>query len=152
LLPPLPAALRTRRLLDFALRDLRRSAVAPHPPTLDEWEQRMYGRLAAMPDQAEPLQRSQLVAALTVGNQVLQLRAISPQLPFRSEFEAAMAALAAADCEASLASLGGFDRRLAALSDTEAGTGLGLHARASILTITEAIRQYPTYFDAGARP
>jgi hypothetical protein len=112
----------------------------------------MYARLAAMPDQAEPLQRSQLVAALTVGNQVLQLRAISPQLPFRSEFEAAMAALAAADCEASLARLAGFDRRLAALPDAEAGTGLGLHARASILTITEAIRQYPTYFDAGARP
>ena len=40
----------------------------------------MYGRLAALPDQAEPLQRSQLLAALSVGTEIIQLRRIARRL------------------------------------------------------------------------
>jgi uncharacterized membrane protein YccC len=42
MLPPLSHALRTRRLLAFALRDLRRLAVDHLPPRPDDWESRMY--------------------------------------------------------------------------------------------------------------
>ena len=36
----------------------------------------MYGRFAALPDQAQPLQRSQLMAAFSVGTEIIQLRRI----------------------------------------------------------------------------
>src|SRR5262249_43525871 len=43
LIPPLPPALRARRLLSSALRDLRRVAAAPVAPGLADWESRMFG-------------------------------------------------------------------------------------------------------------
>ena len=69
LLPPLPPAFRTRRLLALTLRDLRHLATGPIPSAPGDWEGRIYGRLAALPDTAQPLQRSQLLAALSVGNE-----------------------------------------------------------------------------------
>jgi uncharacterized membrane protein YccC len=59
LIPPLSPAFRTRRLLALTLRDLRHLAIATLRPR-EDWAGRMYGRLAAMPDGAEPVQRSQL--------------------------------------------------------------------------------------------
>jgi uncharacterized membrane protein YccC len=148
LLPPLPPALRARRLLDFALADLRRSAVATQPPTLKELEQRMYGRLADLPDKAEPLQRSQLIAALTVGNEVVQLRRISALLPLDPELNTALSALAEGNSEQAIAQLAALDRRLATFSGREADARLSLRARARILIISEAITQHAPYFDA----
>jgi uncharacterized membrane protein YccC len=151
LLPPLSPELRTRRLLAFALRDLRRSAIAGPAPALHDWEQRMYGRVAAMPDRAEPLQRSQLIAVLTVGNQVLQLRAIAHLLPIDVGLEAALAAVADGDSEMAIVRFGDLDRHLAAAFDTVSEAHPALQARASILAITEAIAQHAAFFDAGAR-
>jgi uncharacterized membrane protein YccC len=71
LLPPLSAAFRTRRLLTFTLRDLRRLATDPTPDTSNAWEGRMYGRLSVLPDQEQPLQRSALMAAVSVGTQII---------------------------------------------------------------------------------
>src|SRR5208337_1976550 len=51
LLPPLPPALRTRRLLALTLRDLRRLAMGR---TRSDWEGHIHSRLAAMPEQATP--------------------------------------------------------------------------------------------------
>src|SRR5215469_6496878 len=70
LIPPLSPAFRTRRLLALTLRDLRHLAIATLRPR-EDWAGRMYGRLAAMPDGAEPVQRSQLVAALAVGTEII---------------------------------------------------------------------------------
>jgi uncharacterized membrane protein YccC len=44
LLPPLSPALRVRRLLAFASRDLHRLAIAPVLPTPDNWGSRIYSR------------------------------------------------------------------------------------------------------------
>src|SRR6202022_1050799 len=80
LMPPLSPAFRTRRLLALTLRDLRRLATGPIPRTPDDWEGRMYGRLSAMPDAAEPLQRSLLTAALSMGTDIIQLRRIARRM------------------------------------------------------------------------
>ena len=77
LLPPLSPALRSRRLLALTLRDLRRHATAAVQRPRDDWENRMYSRLAALPDQADPLQRAQLLTALSVGR-IIHLRRIAP--------------------------------------------------------------------------
>jgi uncharacterized membrane protein YccC len=80
LLPPLSPAFRARRLLGLTLRDLRRLATGHGPWTAEDWEGRLYGRLAVLPDAAEPLQRSQLLAGLAVGTEIIQLRHVTHQL------------------------------------------------------------------------
>ena len=94
LLPPLSPAFRTRRLLTLTLRELRRLATGPIPRTTDDWQGRIYGRLTVLPDQAEPLQRAQLLAALSVGTEIIRLRRVAPLLDQPRELDAALAAVA----------------------------------------------------------
>ena len=151
LLPPLPPQMRARRLLAFALRDVRKAATAPVPPTLDDLEQRMYGRLAAMPDQAEPVQRTHLISALSVGSEVVQLREMASMLPLDPQLHDALTALAAGDIASTTRQLDQLDHRLAGWSGREADQRLALRARTGILAITESIDQHATFFAAGAR-
>ncbi len=150
LLPPLSPAIRARRLLDFALSYLRRAAVSPVWPTLTAWDQRMYALLAALPDKAEPLQRSQLVAVLTAGSEVIQLRRMAALLALEPELDAALTALSEGNSEMSVALFARLDHRLASFAGTEPQRRRALRARARILVITEAITQHAIYFDAGA--
>jgi uncharacterized membrane protein YccC len=150
LLPPLSPALRARRLLDLALRDLRRLAIAPVLATSEDWEGRMYGRLGALPDQAEPLQRAQLMAALSVGSEIIQLRHMAPRLGVAAELGAALGAFAQGNSAMAVVRLRQLDRHLA--SNTGAGpeAATALRARAHILVISEALAEHHSYFDAGA--
>jgi uncharacterized membrane protein YccC len=150
LLPPPSPALRTRRLLAFALRDLRRCAISPHLPEPDDWERRMYGRLAALPEQTEPLQLGRLLAALAVGSEVIRLRRVASALVLGPELDAALAALARGDSSTARVWLARLDRRLAALADTETQANLPLRVRASILVLSAALARHPGYFSSGA--
>jgi uncharacterized membrane protein YccC len=144
LLPSPAPGLRTRRLLSLALRDLRRLATGPIPPTSEGWERRMYNRLSALPEAAELLQRSQLVAALTVGTEIIHLRHACRLLKLDSCLDAALAAVARGSCAAAAA---GFP----ILMPLSARPGLGaLRARARILAIAEALVEHRAYFDARA--
>jgi uncharacterized membrane protein YccC len=150
LLPPLSPAFRTRRLLALTLRDLRRLATGPIPWRADDWEGRIYGRLAVLPDAAEPLQRSQLLAALMVGTEIIRLRQISSSLGLDSDLDAALAALARGNSALATTGLARLDDRLASLPDGGSEASLALQARGSILAISEALIQHASYFDAGA--
>jgi len=150
LLPPLSPAFRTRRLLALTLRALRSLATGPIPRTPDDWEGRMYGRLSVLPDAAEPLQRSQLVAALSVGNEIIQLRHIARQLDLGSGLDAALEALAQGNSAVATTHLTLLDHALASLPGAGARAMAALRARASILTISEALTQHTAYFDAEA--
>ena len=116
LLPPLPPTLLTRRLLAAALRDLRHLAIDPPPASSEDWESRMYSRLAALPDQAEPLERAQLVAALSVGCEILQVRRMASSLPVAAELDAVLAALAEGNTDIA-PRLARLDEDLASLPD-----------------------------------
>jgi uncharacterized membrane protein YccC len=70
LLPPLSPITRTQRLLTLTLRDLRHLASRPFPESIDDWQRRTFARLVAMPTEAQPLQRAQLLAALSVGTEI----------------------------------------------------------------------------------
>jgi uncharacterized membrane protein YccC len=145
LLPPLSPAFRTRRLLALTLRALRSLATGPIPQTPNDWEGRMYGRLSVLPDAAEPLQRSQLVAALSVGKEIIQLRHIARQLDLGSGLDAALEALAQGSSAIATKRLTFLDQALAArLGDA------ALRARGSILAMSEALTEHSIYFDAGA--
>jgi uncharacterized membrane protein YccC len=150
LLPPVSPAFRARRLLALSLRDLRRLAVSPTARPLDDWKASMYGRLFVLPDRAEPLQRSQLVAALSVGTEIIELFRMASCLGLSSDLDAALATLAQGNSEIASAQLARLDRRLASDFDAQPGSSLALRARGSILAISGSLSQYASYFDAGA--
>jgi hypothetical protein len=151
LLPPLSPPLRTRRLLALTLRDLRRLTTEAIPRMTNQWEARTYGRLSALPEQAEPLQRAQLVAALSVGTGIIRLRRVARRFELHAELDAALDALARGDSSVATEHLARYDKRLAGLPRTGPGARVRLRARASILAMLEALAQHPAYFDLGAR-
>jgi uncharacterized membrane protein YccC len=150
LLPPLSPAFRARRLLALTLRDLRRLATGRIPWRAGDWEGRMYGRLAVLPDAAEPLQRSQLMAALSVGTEIIQLRHIATRLGLGSDLDAALEALAQGKSAVATTWLARLDDRLASSPGAGSGAPLALQARGSILAISEALIEHASYFDARA--
>jgi uncharacterized membrane protein YccC len=149
LLPPLSPALRARRLLSLTLRDLRRHAIALPLARLEHWEGLMYGRLAALPDQTEPLHRAQLLAALSVGSEIIQLRHLAARVGAEMQLDAALSAFAQGNIAIAIARLGQLDRRLASGPDAGWDDAMALRARARILVICEALSQHSSYFDAG---
>jgi uncharacterized membrane protein YccC len=148
LVPPLSPALRTRRLLSLALRDLR-NAIALPPARLEHWEGLMYARLAALPDQAEPLQRAQLLAALSVGSEIVQLRHLVAHGGAAVDLDAALAAFAQRNSAIAIARLRQLDRQLASAPGAGADEATALRARARILVICEALSEHASYFDGG---
>jgi uncharacterized membrane protein YccC len=147
LLPPLPPAVRTRRLLALTLRDLRRLATGPIPPATHDWEQRISGRLVVLPEEAEPLQRAQLLAALSVGSETIRLR----RLAVGDHLDGALEAWARGDITTATARLARLDHHLAAAAGNGSEASDALRARASILAISDALSEHDAYFSASVR-
>jgi uncharacterized membrane protein YccC len=145
LLPQLTPAFRTRRLLALTLHDLRRLAMGRTP---SDWTGRVHGRLSAMPREATPLQRAQLMAALSVGSEIIRLRPLARRLGFGPELENALTALAQGESSTASARLTHLDAALAGNESTEREM---LRARAHILTLSEVLTTHAEYFDAGAQ-
>jgi uncharacterized membrane protein YccC len=141
LIPPLSPAFRTRRLLALTLRDLRRLAAGRIWRAPEGWQDHMSGRVVALPDEAQPLERAWMLAALYVATEIVRLRGmdLGPAL------ESALDALARGDVTTATARLNGLD---AALS-THPGA-VALRARGLILAMTEVLTQHAAYFAAGA--
>jgi uncharacterized membrane protein YccC len=150
LLPPLSPALRVRRLLALTSRDLRRIAIAPVLPTPDYWESRIYSRLIALPEKATPLQRAQLLAALSVGTEIIGLRRMAVHLGTNAELDAALNDIALGHSTKAIAKLRQFDDRLASTRETGTDATMALRGRGRVLIISEAIAEHGHYFDAGA--
>jgi uncharacterized membrane protein YccC len=150
LLPPLSPALRAGRLLSLTLRDLRRLTTGPIPHTANAWEGLVYSRLSALPDQADPLQRGQLLAALTVGVEIIRLRRVARRFAVNVELNAALDAVARGDSAVAIERLDRLDGTLATLPSATPGAWVRLRARSSILAMSEALAQHAPYFDSGA--
>ena len=115
LLPPLSPAYRTRRLLVLTLRDLRRLATGC---TYRDWFGHIGGRLVTIPDAATPLQRAQLLAALSVGNEIIQLRDRLRRLGLNADLDPVLAAVAQGDTASAIARLARLDTAVAERSAT----------------------------------
>jgi uncharacterized membrane protein YccC len=150
LLPPLSPAYRTRRLLHLSLRDLRRLATHPDEWSRDDWEDRIYSRLFVLPNEATPLQRAQLFAALAVGADIVELRLTAVHLGLGSELDLVLEALAEGRSATATAGLEELGRHLALLSRSDAEVSAALRARGQILAISDTLVQHRSYFDAGA--
>jgi uncharacterized membrane protein YccC len=150
LLPPLSPETRARRLLRLTLRDLRRLAISPRPPRSADWERRIYDRLAALPDQAEPLQRAQLLAALSAGSDINQLHHLVSRLGKATELDAALVSFAEGDSTVAIARLHQLDRRLASDPGTGPETEDALRVRGRVIAISEVLAEHGSYFDSRA--
>ena len=148
LLPPLSPACRTRRLLALTLRDLRRLAMGRR---YRDWEGQIGGRLVTLPDAATPLQRAELLAALSVGSEVIRLRHIVRRLERDADLDPVLAALARGDTASATAHLARLDSALAAQVATAPETQTVLRARGSILVISETLARHASYFEAGTQ-
>jgi hypothetical protein len=145
LLPPLSPAFRARRLLGLTLRDLRRLATGPIPDTDKDWQEHVFGRLAALPDAAQPLQRARLLAALLVGTEIIKLRHFCRRFDLGSDIDAALDAFARGNSATAIARLADLDRALTSGSDAAA-----LRPRGIILGISETLTRHAAYFDRAA--
>jgi uncharacterized membrane protein YccC len=144
LIPPLSPAFRTRRLLALTLRDLRRLARVRIWRKPEDWQDHMYGRLLALPDAAGPLPGAQILAALSVGTAIIQLRRIARSMDLGSELDAALEALRRGNIALTTARLDRLDGALAARPGAAA-----LRARARVLAMSEVLTQHAAYFEAG---
>lgn len=143
LLPPLSPAFRTRRLLTLTLRDLRRLAMGRTP---GDWMGHIHGRLSAMPREATPLQRAQLLASLSVGFEIVRLRPVALRLGVGADLEHALASLAEGKCSTAIACLTRLD---AVLAGNEFARREVVWARARILILSEVLLEHADYFDTG---
>jgi uncharacterized membrane protein YccC len=150
LLPPLSPAFRIRRFLALTSRDLRHLAIAPVFPAPHDWESRIYSRLIALPDQATPLQRAQLLAALSVGAEIIGLRQMATHLGTTADLDAALNEVALGRSAEAIAKLRQFDDRLASAREISTEATTALRGRGRVLIITEAIAEHGHYFDEGA--
>jgi uncharacterized membrane protein YccC len=147
ILPTVPPAIRTQRLLALALADLRRCATRASPGRQDDWESRGVARLLAMPDQAEPVERAALVAAVAVGKEIVRLRRVAPRFVPGAAVDVALQALAEGRSGVAIERLRDIDRLLAALPRAEVASRTLLRLRASILAISGQLTEYAAYFD-----
>jgi uncharacterized membrane protein YccC len=152
LVPPLSPAFRTRRLLTLTLRDLRRLAGGPVPQRCNDWERRVYARLTALPDAAEPLERAQLLAALSAGTEIIRLHRIVRRLGLAAGLKPALKALAQGHSSLASAELTRLDQDLATKPKAGAALRLALRARGNLLALSEVLAQHALYFEAGGSP
>ncbi|HKI15298.1 MAG TPA: FUSC family protein [Roseiarcus sp.] len=147
IVPPLSPAIRTQRLLALTLADLRRLAKRASPGRQDDWQSRGVARLLAMPEQAEPVERAALVAAVAVGKYVVRLRRVAPRFVPGAAVDAALQALAEGRSGEAIERLKDIDRLLAALPRAGPASRILLRLRAGVLAISGQLGEYAPYFD-----
>ena len=150
LVPPFTPATRSRRLLVLTRRDLLRIATQPSPPSAIEWKGIVVRRLSAMPDDTVPLQLAQLIAALSVGVEIVHLRRSVPRLGFASLLIEALDAFAQGRSAVSIRCLAALDQALTARSADAPGASEAMRMRNSILVVSEGLSQHAEFFDGGA--
>jgi uncharacterized membrane protein YccC len=152
LLPPVSPALRTRRLLELGLRDLRRLTRRPAVWTAVDWKRRMYSRLCALPVQAEPFERAQLLMILSTGSEMIRLRRIARRSDLQRQVDVALQAIARGERSVAVERFNQLDGMLAAAARATPGASGGLRARGSILAISLALAQLSPVFNLEPAP
>jgi uncharacterized membrane protein YccC len=148
LIPPLSPLWRARRLLALTLRDLRRLAVARRWRSRTDWSSLCCHRLAAMPDAATPLQLAQLLAALSTGEAVIDLRGARPHLAGQDLLDQALTSLAEPDSVAARYWLSRFNEAQNLGTPSEALAEM--RGRSAATVIGDALARHGAFFDATA--
>jgi hypothetical protein len=97
------------------------------------------------------LQRAQLLAALSVGTEIIRLRDLALRLGLATELDTALESVARGNSAVAAARFAGLDDCLGSYRGDRPESAIALRARASILAISEALDEHAAYFDAEAR-
>jgi hypothetical protein len=116
--------------------------------TVSQWQRRVYARLTAMPEDAEPVQRSYLVAALSVGIQIIRFQRLSRHGRIGAELSDIETSLAIGDLPRLRDVLDKVDREIAAVPEARPGAPARLRARSALLAIREAVDRQSEYFES----
>ena len=108
----------------------------------------MVARMVALPDAAEPVERSKMASALAVGLQVIRLSTVAPRFASAAAIEAALRPLAEGRVAAALAGLEALDRELTAAAPE---ASIVRRLRAVVLAMSEELATYPEFFDQRGR-
>ena len=87
-----------------------------------------------------------MLAALSVGGEIIHLRYFAPRFFAGAKLNAALTALARGNCEISIDLLRQIERDLASLADTERPTATMLRMRGRLLVVCEALSDHAAYF------
>ncbi len=148
LIPPPSPATRTRRLLDFALADVRSLASGRGTRSKRVWMDRMVARMVVLPDAAQPVERATMASALAVGMQVIRLRTVAPRYAAAAAIEAALQPLAEGRAPAALAGLAALDRELTAAAPE---ARIVRRLRAVALALSEELAAFPEFYERRGR-
>ena len=146
IVPPVPPRLRAARLLGLTLRDLRHLARHPRTWHADQWRTRVYGRLLALPAAADPSDGSQLLAALTIGLQLLSLDRETNRGSAADHLGSARKSLASGNSVATRQALRNFADAVAA--GPRASQRAALRLQGAAREISEALATHQSYFEA----
>jgi uncharacterized membrane protein YccC len=150
LMPPASPAFRAARLLALTLRDLRKLTTTRTTSTRSAWESAVYARLSVFPQQADSLQRSRLLVALSVGSEVIRLRSIARWLGESAQLDAALKPLVWGKSALARERLEHLDNALSTLPAAGRKRTLVLRAQGCIRTISEELLRHAVYFDSKA--
>jgi len=148
LFPQLSPLLRSKRLADLSIRDLRLLAAGRRDWTIGQWQRRIYSRLRLMPEDVESSQQSYLIAALSVGIQIIRLRHLLRNGRIEIELSEMLAALTAGDTATLRKALCTADHAISSVSPTHPGTPSRLRARSALLAIGESVNLHCEYFES----
>ena len=84
------------------------------------------------------------------GSEIIRLRQLAHELGFATQFDPVLASVAQGDSSSAAAHLARLDAALAARTGTEHGRQTIMQARASTLSLSEALDQHAVYFGNGA--
>jgi hypothetical protein len=104
-----------------------------------------------MPEQAEPVERAELVAVVAVGREITRLRRVAPRFVPSALVDAALQSLAEGRSVEAIERLREVDRQIAALPRGTSGRRIVLSLRASLLVICAQLTEFGPYFDERIR-
>ncbi|MBV8747650.1 MAG: hypothetical protein JO134_21685, partial [Xanthobacteraceae bacterium] len=107
----------------------------------------VFSRLSVWPQTADLAQGAQLIAALSVGTEIIRLRRVADRLAIRQQLEPAFSAIASGESGVAVQWLAQADRVLAAPLEHDPDAEARLRARARICSMTEALTLFADYFD-----
>ncbi|MGI3900663.1 MAG: FUSC family protein [Janthinobacterium lividum] len=143
LIPPVPREIRAARLVRLTVRELRGMAAGRSRWAPDHWQHRVYARLMALPEGVDPIHGSRLVAALSMGLQVLRVRSLAGADAVGVELRDSLDRLAVGDIDGMLAGLSRVDAALESADEAD------LRIPTALQVIRDVTRQHRHEF-AGA--
>jgi len=147
LIPPLSPAARVSRILKVTLRDFRRLAAGRERASLQEWESRLYRRLAEMPSAVGAGQLARFVTMLSTGSTIIRLRRLARRFMMEAKIDSAFTAVAAGKSKTAIAYLAPIEREFRENLNTTAEGTARLRASGGVRAVSQALGRYGRYFD-----